>query len=178
MNIIAICGSPRKGNTEFALKRFLSKAEEAGHRTELVLLREKRIERCTGCFSCDEGGDCLLLDDVRNIAERMEVSDMIIFGSPNYFNNVSGLMKDFFDRLNPAYKKKSFAGKKMISICSGASEKVSYPEKISAVMGSVAELLGMEFIGDFYIIAKQARDVEDDPENVRKIDEFAESILS
>ena len=149
-----------------------------GHRTELVLLREKRIERCTGCFSCDESGKCSTLDDVNGIVERMKTDDLIVFGSPNYFNNVSGLMKDFFDRLNPAYKEKSFAGKKMISMCVGASSKVSYPEKISAVMGSVAELLEMEFIGDLYVVAKKANDVEEDLEKIGKIDDFAKNILS
>ena len=44
MNIIALCGSPRDGNTEFTLKRILTKASELGASTELVLLRKKRIE--------------------------------------------------------------------------------------------------------------------------------------
>ncbi|MFA7170069.1 MAG: flavodoxin family protein [Candidatus Paceibacterota bacterium] len=178
MNIIAICGSPRRGNTEFALRRFLTKAEEFGHKTELVLLRERRVEHCSGCLSCDESGECSIMDDMKLIAERIQANDLIVFGSPNYFNNVSGIMKDFFDRLNPVYKSKSFAEKKMISLCIGASDNRTYPEKIAAVMESVAELLKLDFIGDFYLVARAPQDVENNPESIQKIDEFAKNILS
>jgi len=178
MNIIAIGGSPRRGNTEFTLKRFLSQAEGLGHKTELVLLRERRVEHCTGCFVCDEEMVCPLRDDMDFITERMERCDLIVFASPNYFNNVTGIMKDFFDRLNPLYKKKALSGKKMISICIGASTNTTYPEKMSAVMGSVAELMGMNHVGDFYLIARAAGEVEHDPEQVQKIDEFVKNILS
>jgi multimeric flavodoxin WrbA len=178
MNIIAICGSPRKGNTEFILRRFLTKAEELGHKTELVLLREKRIERCGGCLVCDESGDCHVMDDMGAIINRIQANDLIIFGSPNYFNNVTGLMKDFFDRLNPLYKNQKLSGKKMISVCVGGSSNETYPAKLSAIMGSVAELLKLDYIGDFYLVARDPQDVENNPENIRKIDDFAKSILS
>jgi multimeric flavodoxin WrbA len=81
MNIIAICGSPRKGNTEYTLKRFLTRAEELGHRVELVLLREKRIGYCAGCDICvKEKKPCPIVDDARIIMERMVVNDLIVFG--------------------------------------------------------------------------------------------------
>lgn len=178
MNIIAIGGSPRRGNTEFTLRRFLSQAEEQGHKTELVLLRERRVEHCTGCFLCDEEMVCPLRDDMDMIMERMERCDLIVLASPNYFNNVTGIMKDFFDRLNPLYKKRALAGKKMISIGVGASTNPAYPEKMTAVMGSVAELLGMDHIGDLYLVARSAQEVEQNPEQVQKIDEFVKNILS
>lgn len=67
MNIIAVCGSPRKGNTEFVLKRILTKAEELGVKTELILLREKRIEFCDGCLSCAQ--------DIENNSESIKKID-------------------------------------------------------------------------------------------------------
>jgi len=178
MNIIAICGSPRRGNTEFALRKLLTKAEELGHKTELVLLKDKKIEHCRGCLSCDDTGTCPILDDMNSITERMTANDVIIFGSPNYFNNVSGLMKDFFDRLNPAYKNKSLGGKKLISLCVGASKNGTYPEKMTEVMSSVADLHGIDFVGDLYLNAKNAQGLENDPENIKKIDDFTVSVLS
>jgi multimeric flavodoxin WrbA len=178
MNIIAICGSPRRGNTEFILKRFLTKAEELGHKTELVLLRERRVDHCTGCMVCDENGFCPILDDMKLIIERMEANDLIVFGSPNYMNNVSGIMKDFFDRMNPLYKSKLLGGKKMVSICVGGSSNETYPEKMSAIMGSVADLFKLNFIGDFYLVARAPQDVENNSESIQKIDEFVKNILS
>lgn len=178
MNVIAICGSPRRGNTEFTLKRFLTKAEELGHKTELVLLRERRIEHCTGCLACDGGNKCLIRDDMEQIIERLQANDTIIFGSPNYFNNVSGIMKDFIDRINPSYKAKSLKGKKLISVCVGGSNNRTYPEKISAIMQSVADLHEMDSIGDLYLVARNLQDVESNPENIAKIDDFVKNILS
>ena len=125
MDIIAICGSPRKGNTEYALKRFLVKAEELGNKVELVLLREKRIERCSGCMACEKTGECGMRDDMNGIIERLKANDLIVFGSANYFNNVTGLMKDFFDRLDPLYGEKPLSGKKMIAVYAGAQPQLS-----------------------------------------------------
>lgn len=176
MNIIAICGSPRKGNTEFILRRFLTKAEELGHKTELVLLREKRIERCGGCLSCDDSGECHIMDDMGAIINRMQANDLIIFGSPNYFNNVTGLMKDFFDRLNPFYKSQKLSGKQAIAMFAG--DEMKSAEKIRTVVESLTNSLGISIIGDFYLNGKKPQDVENNPENIQKIDDFAKSILS
>ncbi len=178
MNIIAVCGSPRRGNTEFVLRRFLTKAEELGHKTELILLREKRIEHCSGCLSCDDDGVCPIIDDVKIITERLAANDLIVFGSPNYFNNVTGLMKDFFDRTNTLYKNKLLEGKKMLSVCVGGSKNESYPAKFCAVMESLADLHKMIFVGDFYLVARDANEIENNPESIQKIDEFTKNILS
>jgi len=115
MNIIAICGSPRRGNTEYVLRRFLEQAEKLGHKAELVLLNEKRIERGCGCMSCDEEGKCRIKDDMGIIIDRMKANDLVVFGSPVYFSNVTGLMKDFFDRMNPLYEHKPLRGKRMVA---------------------------------------------------------------
>jgi len=177
MNIVAVCGSPRKGNTEFILKRFLIGAENFGHKTDLVLLREKKIERCGGCLSCDDDGVCGIRDDMNAIIEKLKANDLIVFGSPNYFNNVSGLMKDFFDRLNPALVDNKLSGKKAIAIMSGAEDAKS-AEAAIATIASVADIFKMTMIGDLCLVGKKAQDVETNPESVQKIDDFAKNILS
>lgn len=176
MNIIAICGSPRRGNTEFALKKLLTKAGELGHKTELILLREKKVEHCRGCLSCDDTGKCPILDDMNSITEKMVANDLIVFGSPNYFNNVSGLMKDFFDRLNPAYGNKKLDGKKAVVLFVG--DEVRNIDKALVVVESLTNSLGISIIGDLYLNAKDAQGLENDPESVKKIDDFVVSVLS
>lgn len=177
MNIIAICGSPRKGNTEFVLRRFLIKAEELGHKTDLVLLREKKIGHCNSCFSCNDEGVCNLRDDMGSIIERMMADDLIIFGSPNYFNNVTGLMKDFMDRLQPLRVDDKLSGKKAVAIMVG-EEGDSKSSAAIATMTSAADLLKMAKVGDLYLVAKKAQDVETNPESLKKIDDFATSLLT
>jgi len=57
MKVVGICGSPRKGNTEWMLRKLLGGAAKAKAETELILLREKNISWCDGCLSCEAGGE-------------------------------------------------------------------------------------------------------------------------
>lgn len=176
MNVIAICGSPRQGNTEFVLKRLLEKAEVAGHTTELVLLREKKVEHCLGCMACGSGGVCVVDDDMNPIIERMKTADMIIFGSPNYFNNVSGIMKDFFDRLHSLYHSKTLSGKKALVVFVGDGVKTI--DKAIVSVRSITNSMEMEIVGDLYLTAGSPQGVENDSSSVQKIDDFARNFLS
>ncbi len=177
MDIVAICGSPRDGNTEFTLKRILTKAGELGASTELVLLREKRIEFCDGCLSCDSSGKCKIRDDMQIIYPKLENADLIIFGSPNYFSNMSGMMKNFVDRLNPYYTSKKLKDKKVVAVVVGELDtpntiKYSIRSIESAVNGIEASL-----VGDLYLTARKSEDIENNPDNIKKIDEFTEGLI-
>jgi multimeric flavodoxin WrbA len=177
MNIIAICGSPRKGNTEFALKRILTKAEELGAKTELVLLREKRVRFCNGCLNCDSTGECDIRDDMQSIYPRLENADLIIFGSPNYFSNVSGMMKSFIDRLNPFYTNKKLKDKKVVAVVVGGSNK---PDTIKNSIKSVelaADWTEMSLVSDLYLVGENHQDIENNPESIREIDKFAKNLI-
>ena len=176
MNIIAICGSPRNGNTEFTLKRILAKAGELGASTELVLLREKRIEFCDGCLS-GSSGECKIRDDMQIIYPKLENADLIIFGSPNYFSNMSGMMKNFVDRMNPYYTNKALNEKKMVVAVVG---EVNNSNSVGKVMGSfeaVANSFKMSFVGDIFLVARDPQDIENNPDDIKKIDEFTEGLI-
>lgn len=67
--------------------------------TELILLREKNVQQCTGCDACyGTGKPCHINDDFAQIAEKLLKADLIVLATPNYFENVSGMMKTFIDR--------------------------------------------------------------------------------
>lgn len=57
---------------------------------------------------------CVIKDDMKEIVEKMLSSELIIFGVPNYFDNVTGLFKNFIDRLHPLYKSHLLEHKKVI----------------------------------------------------------------
>jgi putative sterol carrier protein/putative NADPH-quinone reductase len=105
MKIVAINGSPRgaDGNTEQILQPFLAGAREAGAQTEVVYLKEKRIEHCMGCFTCwtSTPGVCIHEDDMAALLEKIRDVDVLVFATPLYVFTVSGLMKDFMDRMLP-----------------------------------------------------------------------------
>ena len=178
MNIIAICGSPRRGNTEFVLKRILTKAEELGSSVELILLREKRIEFCNGCLSCDSSSKCNIRDDMQIIYPKLESADLIIFGSPNYFHNVSGVMKNFIDRLLPFYYENKLKDKKIVTVMIGASGEADAIKKSMSCFEEAVNLLKASCVGDFYLAARKSQDIENNPDKIKKIDEFTKGLVN
>lgn len=176
MDIIAICGSPRHGNTEFILRKLLEHAEASGHKTDLALLRKMDVRYCTGCLTCGDIGACPIADDMPSLIAKMEASDFIIFGSPNYYNNVSGMMKVFFDRLNVLYRTDRLKGKKAIVVFAGGE--VETIDKAIVPVRSVTNSFGMEIVGSLYLRGEDCRDTEKNIDSVKKIDEFAKIYLS
>mgnify|MGYP001164390126 FL=1 len=100
--VLAINGSPRDGNTLAVLREAEKLLTEDGDiEFELVRLSEMDIGTCTGCFACLKHGieKCPLNDDIPGILEKMTSADGIIFASPVYVMGVTGLFKNFLDRL-------------------------------------------------------------------------------
>ena len=74
--IILLSGSPRKGNTDYIIEKL---ASELGSNSEIIYLREKKIEHCRGCLYCLNKFDCSIKDDMEEI--RVKVKN----GSVKYF---------------------------------------------------------------------------------------------
>lgn len=102
MKILGIMGSPRKkGNTYQVTRKFEEHMKQLGNvEFEYIFLKDLDLKSCRGCGVCfDKGEDlCPLKDDRQIIEEKMQNADGVIFTSPNYVFNVSGLMKNFIDR--------------------------------------------------------------------------------
>ncbi len=105
MKILAVNGSPRgrKSNTQRILEAFLKGALAAGAEAETVLLSEKTINPCQGCFACwvKTPGKCIQKDDMGEILLKAWRCDLLIFASPLYVDCVSAQLKTFMDRMLP-----------------------------------------------------------------------------
>jgi multimeric flavodoxin WrbA len=143
MKVLIISGSPRNGNTEFVLK---SVYDSLNINKEIILLRELNIKRCSGCLYCDEHKKCSIKDDMQNIYSKIEEADIIILGSPNYFDNVSGLMKDFMDRTNPFYETDKLEGKSVYAVVVGGG-KLKNHERVAGFIKLFSEAHKMKYIG-------------------------------
>jgi multimeric flavodoxin WrbA len=118
MKVVAICGSHRKGNTEWMLKKLLERVEENGAEVELILLRKANVKMCLGCLSCEEGGKdrkgiCKIKDDMNALYPKLLAADCLVLGTPAYFELVSGILKNFMDRtcaIWPGLEGKPLAG--------------------------------------------------------------------
>lgn len=105
MKIIALNGSPKKERTTaYLLNTVLETAQGAGAQTELIHLVDHNIKPCIGCNKCLRASVCSIQDDdMAILIEKMLDADGIILGSPTYFMNVSGIMKNFIDRTRPLH---------------------------------------------------------------------------
>ena len=99
--VTVFIGSAHKGNTYNAVMTFLNNLETHGSiEYEIVTLNDYKLGVCRGCRLCFEKGEerCPLKDDRDVLFEKIMASDGIVFATPNYMFQMTGIMKTFLDR--------------------------------------------------------------------------------
>jgi len=107
--IVVFDGGPRDtkfSKTTFMVNHFCRGAKSAGAEVEYVKLKDMKINSCTGCYTCwtKTPGECMFKDDMTDLRLKFRKADLIIFASPLYIFNVTGIMKNFLDRILPTVK--------------------------------------------------------------------------
>ena len=108
---------------------------------EIVALSDYRLGICRGCKQCFEKGEefCPLKDDRDALFEKIMASDGVVFASPNYSFQVSGIMKIFLDRIGFVFHRPRFFGKTFTSIVSqsiyGGDKIVKYLDFVGMGLG-------------------------------------------
>ena len=102
MRVTAFNGSPAGKNsvTNKMVEEILAGARDAGAETQNFFLAEKNINYCRACTHCFEVqlNKCTIEDDMQEMLDHYKQSDIVVFATPLYVDNVSGIMKVFFDR--------------------------------------------------------------------------------
>ena len=116
MKILFINGSNRiNGNTANILSLLANTIQELSDEFEIetLYLGKQAIGMCKGCRTCFNRGEenCPLKDDVQAIQAKMQAADLLLLASPVYVNTVSGLMKNWIDRLAYICHRPAFSGK-------------------------------------------------------------------
>ncbi len=154
MKIIGICGSPRKGNCEFMLRKVLESTEDA--ETELILLREKNIALANGSGQRMQDND-----DMKEIFPKVKDSDIIILSSPVWYDMITPHMLNFIDRLHP-YHDEMLKGKGVVLIIAGelTGEEADESQGIAIdYLKQIIKLLQLNLID--IISAKGVKDAND-----------------
>lgn len=105
MKIMAFNGSPRKEwNTATLLKKALEGAASKGAETELIHLYDLDYKGCRSCFACkriggNSYGRCATRDELTPVLDRTREANALIFGSPIYLGETTGMMRCFLERL-------------------------------------------------------------------------------
>ncbi len=98
MHVLGICGSPRKGATEYVLRKALETLESYGFETEFFTVRGKKLNFCIHCDRCLKSGECTFRDDMEDLREPMKNADGIIMATPVYNGGCSAQLKAVMDR--------------------------------------------------------------------------------
>jgi multimeric flavodoxin WrbA len=96
--IVGICGSPRKGATEFILTEALTMLKEKGLETNLFTVRGKKIGFCTHCDYCLKNKVCNEKDDMFEVYDLFGKATGIILATPVYNGGISAQLKTIMDR--------------------------------------------------------------------------------
>ena len=172
MRVVGISGSPRKGNTEWMLTRFLEEIAGSGIETELILLRKTEIRGCDGCLTCEAGGTkrkgiCRIQDDMQQIYPKLLKVDGLVLGTPVYFELLSGLLKNFMDRTCPIWPK--LEGKPVVGIAVAEEGLGKAVENLK----TYSSLCGMRWVGHVTALGKTPRQVSKDADVQERLKRLA-----
>jgi multimeric flavodoxin WrbA len=176
MKVIGVCGSPRKGNTEWMLRKLLERVAKARIDTELILLREKDIKGCDGCLTCETGGKgrkgiCTIQDDMQQIYPKLVEADGLAFGTPAYFEMLSGLLKNFMDRTCPIWPKLEL--KPIVGIAVAEESTGKAIENLR----TYSSVCGMRWVGHVTALAKTPEQVSKDRDVERQLELLGRKLI-
>ena len=102
--ILTINGSPGKNSsTKILLEKIafgIGKNSTAQVENKIINLNQLQILPCQACGKSPEPDYCFYKDDIYPIYDYLIDCDIILFGSPVYFDTVSAQAKLFIDRCN------------------------------------------------------------------------------
>ena len=102
MNVLILMGSPRlRGNTAELCKPFREELERLGAELQYMILSDKNIHPCLGCYACqDVEGEygCVQHDDMYAVVERILWADCVVLATPIYSWYCTAPMKAVLDR--------------------------------------------------------------------------------
>lgn len=145
--ILFISGSPRKGNTEHIFLKIYESIDN--EQKELILLKDKNIKFCKGCLTCYTRPDCTIKDDMAAILSKILNAEILVLGTPNYYENVSGLMKNFMDRCHPFYEHELIRDKKVIFVYVGGGGKDGTKERLDLAFYGFVKHLKLNLIESY-----------------------------
>jgi multimeric flavodoxin WrbA len=183
LNVLILNGATRvNGNTDTILKTIIKSSKNSEVKIKQIDLRKKNIANCIGCFQCENSDKCSIKDDMVELYDEINKSDLLIFASPIYFWGVTGIMKAFIDRLYYYYSpfnKKLIAGKKAIVI--SPMNMHSDIHKLDIVIkfyDFLFDNLDMELVDAYYFGNINERgDIDTNAEYLRQMDHLGKNLI-
>jgi len=178
MKILEICCSPRKGNTEWLMRKVMEITEKRGAETELITLKDRNTKVCDGCLACEKTNACHIKDDMHGIYDKMLSADAVVLGSPDYMDAPTASAMNFIHRMYPLYGK--INGKRFASVVVGqvtGADGVASRGKVEDYFKSIAGLFGLDYRGSISVAARDPNDASKITDIEKQSEDLATRIL-
>lgn len=143
MKATVIFGSPRKKNSYLVTRTLEAELRKLGPvQFEYIFLKDLDLATCIGCHRCLFHGEeeCPLPDSVQETLQTMLQADGLIFVSPVYVSQVTGLMKNFIDRFSFLSHRPGLQGQHAMAVSTtgvvGLGDVLDYLEKVASEWGT------------------------------------------
>lgn len=134
MSILFINGSAEhEGNTAQLASMLLD-----GHSYEVVQFGDMKVYDYGQHFDDDQFDEVLA---------KMKAADVLVFGSPVYWHDLSGMLRNLLDRCYGPVPEGGFANKKVYFLFQGAAPTQEMLERGNYTMGRFANLYGARYMG-------------------------------
>lgn len=101
LSVVGLVASPRKGmNTDTLVGRVLEGAKSVGADTEKIYLNDLEIKPCQACTKYPAPKFCWIEDGMAKIYGVIETADVLVIGTPAYYDSISAQLKLVIDRSN------------------------------------------------------------------------------
>ena len=134
MSILFINGSPNKNGNTAAL----AKKAAGGRKYHSLHLVDYKIYGYGQNFADDQ---------FLEVVDAMKEAETILIGSPVYWHNMSGMVRNLLDRFYGPVKQGELRGRKMAFLFQGAAPEAWMLEKAEYTMKRFAGMYGMEYLG-------------------------------
>jgi multimeric flavodoxin WrbA len=142
MKVLFLLGSGRQdGNTARAIEIFRESLERSSSEmgvvfeAETVFLGQENLLFCRGCRVCFDHGEnfCPLKDGLLAVRDKVNAADALVIASPVYVEDVSGLIKNWIDRMAFHSHRPSLYGKCAWLITTSASRSTKHSLRTMSV---------------------------------------------
>ncbi len=153
MKLLIVTSGRPGGNTQTAAELIAEnlavlKQAQGSLTFETVNLGMEGIGFCRGCRLCFERGEqtCPCADNLLDLRDRIAAADALILASPVYVEDVSGVMKNFIDRMAFNCYRPAFAGKLALVLTTSGVGATRHARK---TMMTALRLWGFTLCGDY-----------------------------
>lgn len=176
MEVVGICGSPRRGgNSDLLLDEALRGAASCGARTRKLTLCELRLAPCGAHDGAGESGLCAVRDGMGTVFDAVRNAGAIILASPIYFGSLSAQMKAMIDRFQCVWLAEHRRGVRLFPgeracafIAVSAGDRPDFFENARSIARNWAATVHARWAGELYCPGLEAKGiVAENPELLR-----------